>query len=111
MRETFGQVHECTNLGIPPHPEDTNEKVNSFLSNLDPWELSAVESLTSGCKSIILPLAIYHGVVNVEGAVQAARVEEEHQVSQWGLVEGGHDVDRAQLIAQVAAATFFLKSS
>lgn len=109
MNGTFGKVHRCTDVTMPPQPESTVDSVKSFLKEVDEWDLTALESLTAGCKSIIIPLALYHGFINVEQAVHAARVEEEHQVNQWGLVEGNHDVDRASLIGQIASCSYFLK--
>ena len=33
--------------------------------------------------------------------VAAARVAEEYQLTRWGLVEGGHDVDRVHINVKV----------
>jgi hypothetical protein len=34
-------------------------------------------------------------------------MEEEHQLEQWGLVEGGHDMDRLNNATSLAAAGVF----
>jgi ATP synthase F1 complex assembly factor 2 len=107
-RARYGPINVATDLVIKPHPHETRERVRSELAALDAWRLTAVESLTAGCKSVLLPLALYHRRISVKDAVQAARVEEEHQIQQWGLVEGGHDVERAHTVAQVSAASLFL---
>lgn len=49
------------------------------------------------------------GRLSVAGALEAARVEEDHQIMNWGLVEGGHDVDIADAAARVSAAALFAR--
>jgi ATP synthase F1 complex assembly factor 2 len=43
-------------------------------------------------------------------AVEAARVEEEFQISSWGLVEGGHDYDRLNCSIQLRSGEVFTKT-
>lgn len=47
--------------------------------------------------------------MTVEEAIRAARVEEDFQIEEWGLVEGGHDIDIADAKARVAAPAVFLR--
>ena len=35
--------------------------------------------------------------------VAAARVEEDFQIDEWGLVEGGHDIDAADIKVRLTA--------
>jgi len=98
-------------LSKPQHPLETVASVRAKLETLSTFHLTAVESLASCCKSLIIPLALQAGQIDAKTAVKASRVEEEHQIAAWGLVEGGHDVDRAHVTAQVAAAAIFLKTS
>lgn len=41
-------------------------------------------------------------------AVAASRLEEDAQVEQYGLVEGGHDLDIADLRTRVGGCTLFM---
>ena len=41
--------------------------------------------------------------------LQASRLEEEFNVEVWGLVEGGHDVDRVNAHTQIASAATFAR--
>lgn len=41
-------------------------------------------------------------------AMDAARAEEDTQIAEWGLVEGGHDLDLASMKVRVAAPVLFL---
>jgi ATP synthase F1 complex assembly factor 2 len=46
----------------------------------------------------------------VQTAIDAARVEEEFQISNWGLVEGGHDYDRLNCSIRIRAAQVFVQA-
>ena len=76
---------------------------------MDDWRLSALESLTATCRSLVIALAAASGRISPEAALIAARVEEEYQAEVWGMVEGGHDVDRADHRARIAGAVAFLR--
>ena len=54
------------------------------------------------CCSTPLPIDIGRGIFEM------ARTEEEYQIKLWGMVEGGHDVDRAHIRVQLASASSFL---
>lgn len=41
-------------------------------------------------------------------AFDAARLEEEYNVERWGMVEGGHDMDRANTTLTLTAASTLL---
>ena len=49
------------------------------------------------------------GRLSVADALEAARVEEDFQIEEWGLVEGGHDIDIADARARVAAPAVFVR--
>ena len=46
------------------------------------------------CKSLVIALALVGRFINFEQAKVASRIEEEFQIEIWGVVEGGHDMDR-----------------
>jgi ATP synthase mitochondrial F1 complex assembly factor 2 len=50
---------------------------------------------------------VVQGRLSVAETLAAARLEEELQIQQWGLVEGGHDIDIADAAARVSAAALF----
>ena len=58
---------------------------------------------------MLLGLAAAAQQLSVEQALEAARVEEDLQIQQWGLVEGGHDIDIADLRIRVAAPSLFVR--
>lgn len=76
---------------------------------LSSWERSAFEQLSSACKSVCMAIGGIEGHCSIHDLLKASRVEEDHQIEQWGLVEGGHDIDIAEVHVRVAAPMVFLK--
>ena len=96
-------------FGAKVHEEET-QKVENHLKSLDDWHLAAAEQLAASCKSVLLALATVDGVLGVEEAFNAARLEEDYNIQRWGLVEGGHDIDIADIKVRVAAPVVFLSA-
>lgn len=46
--------------------------------------------------------------ISLERLLEAARLEEEFQAEIWGVVEGGHDMDRLNLAVNVSSAYLYL---
>lgn len=95
-------------FGASQH-SDTHQAVRRFLEGLDHWHLATMESLASSCRSVTLALAIMHGQLDVQAAITAARLEETYQMDEWGLVEGGHDIDIADMQVRIAGPAMFLR--
>jgi ATP synthase mitochondrial F1 complex assembly factor 2 len=89
-------------------PETALDGVRRFLQSFDDWELAAAEQLAATCKSVCLALKAVRGGMSIDDVLRAARVEEDHQIAEWGLVEGGHDLDLADMKVRVAAPCVFL---
>ena len=52
---------------------------------------------------------LLQGPVGVTQAIQAARLEEDISVEEWGMVEGGHDLDEMDIRVRVAAPAMFAR--
>ncbi len=52
---------------------------------------------------------ILQGQLDVQAAITAARLEETYQMDEWGLVEGGHDIDIADMQVRIAGPAVFLR--
>ena len=74
---------------------------------MDAWNLTLMQSVTMEAKSFFVGLAVVEGVLTAEEAIEASRVEEEFQIEQWGLVEGGHDMDQLNNGIQIRASVVF----
>ena len=71
--------------------------------------MTAAEQLAASCKSVCLALATVKGRISLHEAMVAARLEEDHQIEFWGLVEGGHDIDLSDMKVRVAAPSVFIR--
>lgn len=83
--------------------------LESLLKETSDCELAAIDAIAAAAHSLVIPLAIHRQRLNIEEAIQLIRLEEDLQVDRWGLVEGGHDVDIADLQVQVSSAVVFLR--
>lgn len=111
-----------------PHPPMLSQAIDSYMENLNAWELTALQSLTREAKSLILALSVleysssssenesnnntvgFSKELNMKDIILASRIEEEFQIENWGLVEGGHDYDRLNCSIGMYAATFLIRS-
>ncbi|KAL8151023.1 hypothetical protein V2J09_020831 [Rumex salicifolius] len=82
--------------------------VEGLLKGLDDCELASIDALTSASHSVIISIALYRGRLQIDEAIELIRLEEDVQIDKWGLVEGGHDVDLADLKVQISSAVVFL---
>eukprot|EP00750_Incisomonas_marina_P000518 INCI10404.3.p1 GENE.INCI10404.3~~INCI10404.3.p1 ORF type:complete len:317 (+),score=58.72 INCI10404.3:88-1038(+) len=110
FREQYGEFHTANGFIMPDQPEETAENVRKELNRMDDWRLTAVQALTQSAKSIAIPLKLFHGKISTEEAFTAARVEEQHQISNCGFVYDGHDVDINFLRLRFFTAACFLHS-
>ena len=100
-----------------PHPPFLLEQAKDWTHALDAWHLVALQSMCAQAKSFLVPFGLLHftesgnsAFCHLKDAVEASRVEEEFQISNWGLVEGGHDYDRLNCSIQLHSAQLFSKT-
>eukprot|EP00753_Platysulcus_tardus_P017765 PLAT6494.1.p1 GENE.PLAT6494.1~~PLAT6494.1.p1 ORF type:complete len:348 (+),score=117.28 PLAT6494.1:75-1046(+) len=101
-------LHVSHGLAVPELDVETEQTVRAAVEALDAYELVALHSMTRASKSIVIAMALMRRGCSVADAVDAARVESDYQIKQWGEVAGGHDVDRSNLQVSLAAASSFL---
>ncbi|KAJ4961349.1 hypothetical protein NE237_021259 [Protea cynaroides] len=82
--------------------------IKHLLKSTDNCELAAIDALAAAAHSLIISIGIFRGRLQIEEAVKLIRLEEDLQVDRWGLVEGGHDLDIADLKVQISSAAVFL---
>jgi ATP synthase F1 complex assembly factor 2 len=99
-------------FGNLPHPEELVSFCKNYLNQLDVWHLTAIHSIASETKSLLIALAALHGdfqdMNDIHHVINAGRVEEEFQIDNWGFVEGGHDYDRLNVSITIGAARTML---
>ena len=92
--------------------EQSNEAVsalNKFLRELSDYEMAALDAIGGVTKSTIISINVLDGNIGVEEAIIASRLEEDIQMERWGLVEGGHDIDIADVRVRVASPSVFVQ--
>lgn len=92
-----------------PQSEEAVAAIRAHLESLDRWHLTAASQLAGAAKSVLLALATLDGAVSTDEALLAARLEEDVQASEWGVVEGGHDIDAAGCAVAVSAPAVFAR--
>ncbi|XP_072983241.1 uncharacterized protein [Typha latifolia] len=71
--------------------------IENVLKKTSDYELAAIDAMAAAAHSLVIPLGIFRGRFGIEEAIELIRLEEDLQIDRWGLVEGGHDVDIADL--------------
>jgi ATP synthase F1 complex assembly factor 2 len=99
-------------FGKLPHPEELVSFCTNYVTLLDIWHLTALNTIATETKSLLIAIAALHGdfhvMHDINNVVDAGRVEEEFQIENWGLVEGGHDYDRLNASISIGAARTML---
>lgn len=91
--------------------EKLAKAVETVLKDANDCELASIDAMAAAAHSLVIPLAIFRGRLGIDESIELIRLEEDHQVDKWGLVEGGHDVDIADLKVQMSSAVVFLQLS
>lgn len=110
MSRKRGDTKPTTGL---PHPPDLVKKASDWIDSLDAWHLVSLSSICSQAKSFLVAWAMMtpgSPLQDLNKAMEVSRVEEEFQISNWGLVEGGHDYDRLNCSIQLHSARIFVKT-
>jgi ATP synthase F1 complex assembly factor 2 len=117
-------LHVSDSIFGAHQPSQVEAAARALLEGLDLWSLAAVEQLTYSSKSLLLSLALLHGylerltggvvpsyspVLSLREGLDASRLEELFQTDEWGEVEAGHDLDKADVGSRVAATLLMLK--
>lgn len=105
----FGEVEVSDSIFGPETSDKTLEVLRKRLNAMCPWELTCAFALSAATKSLLIGLKTLRGELSVDEAIAAARVEEETQIEEWGLVEGGHDLDQLDIRVKVAAPVMLMK--
>ena len=63
---------------------------------------------SSVCQSLITALAVFTRHITTKEAIDVCRLEEEFQITNWGVVEGGHDLDRVNCAVKLSSASLLL---
>jgi len=90
------------------HPGQTKKRILAMVDALDSPALTALQCATMETKSLVMGLALVLRQITPSKAEKACRIEEDFQMDQWGLVEGGHDMDIIAGKVNLSSASAFL---
>lgn len=93
--------------GDEPIPESTIRTITRHFCSYERWPLVGLNYVTRNLKSLILTTCLMERMLNVDKAVELARLETRFQVEKWSKVEWEHDIDEQCTNARVAAGTLF----
>lgn len=99
------EVPRVVNIGNPHITPHATAKMRDALlaMNMNPYQVLAMCVTAQFTSSLLLPLALFHGVVDLPTALAINRAEEHHNISEAGLVEGYHDIREADVVTKICA--------
>lgn len=86
------------------HVEQDVARLAEILQGIDSFRLAAFHNITTLCGSVSVALNVLGGNISVEQAWQAAQLDENYQINQWGSDDEAiirHDNMKAELDAAV----------
>jgi ATP synthase mitochondrial F1 complex assembly factor 2 len=105
FQERYGHELNVAVGGLAAQQSDAvRTTVTDFVNSLTDLGLAALDSTTATAKSVMIAMALHDAAIDVDIAVAAARYEEGWQENVWGTVEGGHDLDSADVRVRLTAA-------
>eukprot|EP00899_Mesostigma_viride_P015947 jgi/Mesvir1/24353/Mv11029-RA.1 len=90
-------------------PQEAVDNLRALLNGMNHWQLASFASVATRGRSVVIALALTKGWIDVDAAVQAMRLDEDLQIADWGLVEGAHDIEIADMRATVTASSVFVR--
>lgn len=110
MRDRYNcDLKTTLEIETPAQSEEARASQMRLLESLSGWQLAALDALTTVTKSFIISWALLAERLTVSQAFEAARLEENFQMRQYGKVEGvyGHGIDMEFTRMSIAAAKTF----
>ena len=73
-------------VGIMPReqPEGACRALAAAVAAYDDWRLTALQTATTGCGSLVIGLALVERRIDAEEAFEASQLHESYQIERWG---------------------------
>lgn len=107
MKERYGcDLHTTYEFETPRQSAEVARRKQELLESLTGWQLAALDSLTTVTKSFVISWALLTSRLTIHQAFEAARLEENFQMRQYGQVDGvyGHGIEMEFTRLSIAAA-------
>ena len=109
MAKRYDIAFETTASLLPtPQPDATLVRVRSVIAAIDDWPLVGVHAATAALGSVVLALALGHGVINANAAADASLVDALFEIERWGEEQGATERHQA-LRRDVHGAALYLR--
>ncbi|MCW9034259.1 MAG: ATPase [Alphaproteobacteria bacterium] len=106
--KTYGaKLNVTSGIMFVAQPEESLQAINKAVSALDAFELTVAHTITAGLGSVILALAVLAGEIDAETAFNRSRLDEEHEIEQWGEDEEAAKFAQALKEDMLDAERFF----
>ncbi|MBP7064222.1 ATP12 family chaperone protein [Ferrovibrio sp.] len=108
FRERYDVAMNVTqSITAVPQPPELAERIRRVCETIDPLRLTALQTATNVCGSVVIALALLEGRVDAMGAFRIGYLDELHQAERWG--EDEEAVARRQALqAELAAIERFI---
>ncbi|WBW71689.1 mitochondrial F1-FO ATP synthase chaperone Atp12 [Schizosaccharomyces osmophilus] len=83
---------------------ETHDKIQKWLSSLNPWQLAAFERCVASSKSFILSTLLLEGELSSDEVVELTNLELCFQTNKWGTLEDVHEMDHHDLRQKVSSS-------
>ncbi len=85
MEKRYGVTFEVTVSLLPiEQPDATLAGVRAAVEAIPDWPLVGVHGATTGLGSVVLALALWHGEIDADHAVDASLVDALFEIERWG---------------------------
>ncbi|RNF09114.1 ATP synthase mitochondrial F1 complex assembly factor 2 [Trypanosoma conorhini] len=98
-------VPRIVGIGHPQIPAGSTLKVRDALlaMSMNPYQIVALCVAAQFTSSLLLPLAMFNGIVDLPTALSINSSEERHNTSVEGVIEGYHDIREADVVTKLCA--------
>lgn len=107
FRDRYGcDLATTLEIETPTQSAEATQIQQALLTSLTGWQMAALDTITTVTKSFVISWALLAGRISINQAFEAARLEENFQMRQYGQVEGvyGHGIDMEFTRLTLAAA-------
>ena len=77
-------LHVNAGLMPKPQPPEALRALRSAVEAYDDWTLSALQTATGSCGSLIVALALVEGRIDADEAFEVSQLDETFQIEAWG---------------------------
>lgn len=77
-------LHVNTGLMPKPQPPEALRALRRAVEAYDDWTLSALQTATGACGSLVVALALIEGRIDAEEAFDVSQLDETFQIESWG---------------------------